>query len=273
MSGSFPNTFITAFEREVVHDYQLMGGQLRKAVNHRSISDASQARINRIGTGVAQQKGRHADVPIMNLAHSTETVTLADWFAAEYVDSLDELKSNVNYREDIKKAIIQALGRREDTIILDAWVANVAAAATATVAAGAGLTLADLTAQETALAKLNVAQSDRVAVVSHDFANRMRSLDEVVNGDYVDGLKWENAPEGFMWHGHPWIVYNGLPLAGATRTNFLTDKNNTAFRVLKDITMSVDPVPEKDATLLKGKMSMGARHVQDDGIAAWTITE
>jgi hypothetical protein len=279
VSTTFPNTFETAFEREVYHDYQLAGGQLRSAVDHRSISNAEKARVNRLGQGTAQQKGRHGDVPLMNLEHKNEFIQMQDWYAADLIDDIDEFKTSVSYRGDYRKAAVEALGRREDVIIQTSWEDNVAAQEAAVlgsgiISAGASVDEAALLEAETRMGERNIPQGRRVGIISYEFLAQMRLLGIVSDSDFVNVNQFTDAPDMFRWHGHMWMAFNGLAIDGLNiRSNYLVDSRNTAFRVIDDISVRTDYIAIKDSWLLQGRMSMGAKTVREEGVLQITLDE
>ena len=79
----------------------------------------NQARFQKVGTGTAVSKSRHAQVPTMDVSHSTVDVTLSDFYAADYVDRLDELKTNIDERQVLAMSASAALGRKTDQLIID----------------------------------------------------------------------------------------------------------------------------------------------------------
>lgn len=273
MSSTIDLSFVTAFERDVYHDYQLNGGQLRMAVDARRITEASQATLQRLGTGTATTKGRHGDVPFMDLAHSTRTITLEDKYAAELIDDLDELKNNIDTRGAYKYAISQALGRAEDTLITDTFDACITASGQ-TLAAGTTLGIAELEEVDVALGELNIPRANRIGIVSWEFASQMRSLPEVANADYVDVNQFTSGVEMFKWNGHMWVIYNGNPIDGSNiRSNYIVDKRNFQFRALKDISIQVERRADKDAWQIMGKYSFGCQFVQNAGAYEITLDE
>ena len=101
MANTIDTAFIKQFESEVHLAYQRMGSKLRNTVRTSSVS-ASVARFQKIGTGSATTKSRNGSVTPMELAHTTVEVTMADYYAAEYIDKLDELKININERQAVR---------------------------------------------------------------------------------------------------------------------------------------------------------------------------
>ena len=49
---------------------------------------------------------------------------MADFYAAEYIDKLDELKININERQAVAESAASALGRKTDEIIITAMDAG-----------------------------------------------------------------------------------------------------------------------------------------------------
>ena len=54
----------------------------------------------------------------MELTHSTVDVTLSDFYAADMVDKLDELKTNIDERQILAQSAASALGRKVDQLII-----------------------------------------------------------------------------------------------------------------------------------------------------------
>ena len=108
MANTIDQAFIKQFESEVHLAYQRMGSKLRNTVRTSSVS-ASVARFQKIGTGSASTKSRNGSVTPMELAHTNVEVTMADYYAAEYIDKLDELKTNINERQAIAKSAAASL--------------------------------------------------------------------------------------------------------------------------------------------------------------------
>ena len=56
----------------------------------------------------------------MNLDHTNVECTLEDYYAGDWVDHLDELKTNIDERQVIANAGAYALGRKSDEMIITA---------------------------------------------------------------------------------------------------------------------------------------------------------
>ena len=137
MATSIDQAFIKQFEREVHEAYQRQGSKLRNMVRTINNVNGSSAVFQKVGKGTASTKSTHGMVPVMNLDHSNVEVTLQDFYAGDWVDRLDKLKTNIDERQIIAGAGAFALGRKTDELIITA----LDGAATNTIAAGAtGLT-------------------------------------------------------------------------------------------------------------------------------------
>ena len=120
MSASITNAFITQFEAEVHMAYQRMGSKLKSLVRTVNGVSGESVKFQKVGTGEATSKARHAEVVAMNISHTNVTATLADFYASDYVDKLDELKTNIDERSVVANNAAYALGRKTDSIITDA---------------------------------------------------------------------------------------------------------------------------------------------------------
>jgi len=140
MANSIDTAFIKQFETEVHMAYQRMGSKLRNTVRTSNVT-GSVARFQVIGKGVANTKSRNGNVTPMELAHTTVEATMADFYAPEYIDKLDELKTNINERQAVAQSAAAALGRKTDELI---YAAMDAAGGTAIHDTSSALEIADL---------------------------------------------------------------------------------------------------------------------------------
>ena len=120
MSAQITNAFITQFEAEVHMAYQRMGSKFKGLVRTVNGVSGESVKFQKVGTGEATTKARHAEIVAMNISHSNVTATLSDFYASDYVDKLDELKTNIDERSVIANNAAYALGRKTDSIITDA---------------------------------------------------------------------------------------------------------------------------------------------------------
>ena len=117
MSLNIEQAFVKQFEREVHEAYQRQGSKLRPTVRTKSGVRGSSTVFQRVGRGLANTKARHGMVPVMNLEFSAVEAALTDYYAGEWVDALDELKTNIDERTVLANAGAFALGRKTDELI------------------------------------------------------------------------------------------------------------------------------------------------------------
>ena len=118
MASTITNAFITQFEAEVHMAYQRMGAKLKSLVRTVNGVNGSTVKFQKLAKGTATTKARHAEVVAMNSVHSNVTATLADYYAADYIDKLDELKVNIDERGVLARNAAYALGRKTDAVIV-----------------------------------------------------------------------------------------------------------------------------------------------------------
>jgi len=123
MANTIDTAFIKQFESDVHLAYQRMGSKLRNTVRTSNVT-GSVVRFQKIGSAEATTKSRNGNVTPMELAHTTVEATMADYYAAEYIDKLDELKVNINERQAVAQSAAAALGRKTDAILYAAMDAG-----------------------------------------------------------------------------------------------------------------------------------------------------
>ena len=102
MANTIDQAFIKQFETDVHLAYQRMGSKLRNTIRSTNVT-GNTARFQKIGTGTASTKSRNGNVTPMELAH-TNGSSHVDFYAAEYIDKLDELKTNINERQAVAES-------------------------------------------------------------------------------------------------------------------------------------------------------------------------
>lgn len=201
MSVSIDNVFVKQFEADVHLAYQQMGTKLRSTVRSKSGVVGASTTFQKVGRGTASTKSRHGIVPVMNLNHEPVECMLADYYAGDWVDALDELKVNIDERRVVASAGAYALGRKTDELIVSAMsnaTANVGDYST-------GLTK-DLILSAVEVLNTNDVPDDgrRFAVVGVRQWNELLSMDEFVSADYVgDALPLLNGAS----HANGWALH------------------------------------------------------------------
>src|SRR6056297_65904 len=123
MAINLSTAFVTLFDAEVKQAYQAQA-VLRGAVRLRSGVEGATYKFPKIGRGVAQVRVPQTDVSPLNVEYGQVTVTLEDYIAAEYSDIFMQQKVNFDERAELVQVVSNAIGRRQDQLILDALSAS-----------------------------------------------------------------------------------------------------------------------------------------------------
>jgi hypothetical protein len=267
MATTVDQHFITEYEAAVHLAYQQRGSKLRKTVRLATQVKASRHVFQKSGRGVAGKKARNGNVPIMNAQSGSVTVTLEDWYAAEYIDKLDALKTNVDELNVAAQTGAYALGRKMDELL----IAKMAGAGSTVELGDAGLTKAKILAAFKALNAAEVPDDgQRFGVVGANQWNELLNIDEFKNSRFVgEAYPWLQGTESRTWLNIVWILSNHLPLSGSTRTCYLYHKSALGLAEGPGVfTSSIDWVPEKAAHLADNMMSAGAGLIDAEGVVA-----
>ncbi len=264
MSTSISNSFIAQYVADVHEAYQQRGSKLRGTVRLKTGVTGATAVFQKNGKGAAGKKTRHGNVPLMNVEHSTVTATLEDWYGADYVDHLDELKTNTDERLVVANAGAYALGRKVDELI----VAKLAQASTVVPQAATGLTKAKVLEAFAALNGKDVPDDgNRFAVVGAHQWNELLDISEFKSADFAgDRYPWLKGTESRTWLGITWMFHTGLPLVEGARKCFLYHRSALGLAEGQDVKVFTDWVPEKAAHLVDHLLSAGAVLIDDDGV-------
>jgi hypothetical protein len=274
MSTSISTAFIKQFEAEVHMAYQRMGSKLRNTIRQLNNVTGSQARFQKVGTGTAVSKSRHAAVPTMDISHSTVDVTLSDYYAADYVDRLDELKTNIDERQVLSQSAAAALGRKTDSLIIDVLDAGTNSA---NIAHGsAGLTLAkSLTTYETFGGADVPDDGGRYFVVSPAGWADLLQVDQFSRAEYIGeaGLPYAGGMTAKRWLSFTWFVHSGLSISSTTRECHAFHKSAVGVANGSEIRTEINYIPEKVSNLITSYMSMGSVMIDNNGALKVQITE
>lgn len=279
MSISLSNAFVTLFDAEVKQAYQGKA-QLVGAVRQRRGVEGSTVKFPKVGAGVATIRVPQTDVTPLNVGFSTVTCTLADYNAAEYSDIFSQAKVNFDERQELVQVVANAMGRRQDQIIIDALTASSTSLTVANSIGGAttNLNVAKLREAKRLLDKNNVDPTDRhivihanglasllaeTAVTSSDF-NTVKAL---VQGDISTFL-------GFTFHVLGDRSEGGLAIDGSLdRTCWAFHKMAVGYGEGIGMRTEINYIPEKTSWLVNEVFSAGAIAIDATGIVQITCRE
>ncbi len=265
MSVSIDQVFVKQFEADVHLAYQQMGTKLRATVRSKSGVVGSSTTFQKVGRGTASTKSRHGIVPVMNLNHEPVECLLQDYYAGDWVDALDELKTNVDERRVVASAGAYALGRKTDELIIDAM-------RTATTSVGDYSSVLNKNLILAAVEKLNANDvpddGRRFAVVGVHQWNQLLLMDEFVSQDYVGNSNPLVAGfESRKWLGITWVLHNGLPMNSTTgRDCFIYHASSIGHASGQDVKSDITWHGERAAHFISNSMSQGAVLIDNDGI-------
>lgn len=270
--------FITLFDAEVKQAYQGQA-QLVAAVRQRRGVEGSSVKFPRVGKGVATVRVPQSDVTPLNVAFSQATVNLTDFNAAEYADIFNQAKVNFDERQELVQVVANAIGRRQDQIILDALSGSSTTNLVDEDIGGAdtGLNVAKLREAKKLLDKNNVPMNDRhiiihanslasilgeTAVTSADF-NTVRAL---VSGEL-------NTFLGFMFHTIGDRAEGGLPIDSSERKLYAFHRDAVGYAEGIAPRTEINYIPEKTSFLVNAVFSAGAIAIDAEGIVEIATTD
>ena len=265
MSMSVDQVFIKQFEADVHLAYQQMGTKLRSTIRSKSGVVGASTTFQKVGKGIASTKSRHGIVPVMNLNHTPVECTLQDYYAGDWVDVLDELKTNVDERRVVASAGAYALGRKTDELIIEAM--NNATQYVGDYSTGLTKTLI-MSALETLNTNDVPDDGRRFAVVGVHQWNELLKLSEFVSADYVgNATPLVDGCESRKWLGVNWILCNSLPLANSDdRDCFIYHASSIGHECGQEVKTDITWHGERAAHFISNSMSQGAVLIDAEGI-------
>ncbi len=270
MSVSVDQVFVKQFEADVHLAYQQMGTKLRATVRSKTGVVGASTTFQKIGRGTASTKSRHGIVPVMNLNHEPVECLLQDYYAGDWVDALDELKTNVDERRVVASAGAYALGRKTDELIIDAM--KQASSSVGDYSKGLSKELI-LSALEALNSKDVPDDGRRFAVVGVHQWNELLSLEEFISADYVGDTPLTAGAEARKWLGITWVLHNGLPVTGTNRDCFVYHASCIGHACGQEVKTDISWHGERAAHFISNSMSQGACLIEDSGIVRLKCSE
>lgn len=265
MSAPISNAFIKQYESEVHTAYQRMGSKLTNMTRKKTGITGTSTTFQKVGKGTAGQKSRHGLVPLMNIDHTPIECVLADYYAGDYVDKLDELKTNIDERKVSTEAGAAAMGRKSDDIVVTAFGGTL-------IATGAtGLTTTKINTVYEAFGANDVPDDgERYFAVDPKCWTDLLTITAFSSSDYVgpDKLPYAGGMVAKMWMGFMFFPFSGLADGAggaADARNLAWHKNALGFAVGADISTDVTWEGTRQAHFIAHSMSQGAVSIDDLG--------
>jgi len=239
MSTSIDTAFITSYEAKVHEVFQRRGSYLKESVRVKDNVVGSTAVFQKIGTGTATTKARHGTITPMNQTHTAPSCTLADFYAGDWVDKLDEAKTNINERDAIASGGAMALGRKVDSQITTVLDTTTQSTITLTITSLVNIRATAIEFAEAAWSNDVPNDGEVYAIVTARYWSQLMLLDQFQRSEYVgaDGQAFVTGPaigKGRWkdWMGIKWKMQTGLPGAGtATAKCFIYHKQALGYAV------------------------------------------
>lgn len=266
MAIDVDNAFVKQYESDVKLAYQRMGSKLGNTVRKKTNVKGQSTTFQTVGSGIAGQKSRHGDVPVMSISHTPVECTLSDWYAADYIDKLDELKINHDERMVVAQSAAAALGRRSDLLITTAMSAGT----NTEVHGSAGMTQAKINTVFAAFGENDVPDDgERYAAISPDSWIDLLGITAFSDSDYIgsDDLPYRGGMVARRWLGFMFFTHSGLEIDGSSiRNNYFYHKTSTGCASGAEVTTDFSWVPQKAAHLSNSMMSQGAVIIDNVGL-------
>ena len=262
MANTIDQAFIKQFETEVHLAYQRMGSKLRNTVRSSNVT-GSVARFQKIGKGAANTKARNGDVTAMELVHTNVEATMADFYAPEYIDNLDELKININERQAVAQSAAAALGRKTDDILITAMDAG--ANATQIADTAGALVKDDLLTLFSTFGAADIPEDgQRYIAMSPAGYTDLFNINEFASSDYVGPQSLPFAGGMTMKEFLGFKIFSTSAVAGGK--NFAYHTSSVGIGINSDVQTELNYVPQKVAHLATSMMSMGSVVIDNNGV-------
>jgi len=266
MALDINDAFVKQFESEVHMAYQRMGSKLRNTTRFKGNVKGTSTTFQKVGTGVAGTKSRHGNVPVMSIDHTNVECTLGDYYAADYIDKLDELKINHDERMVVTQSAAAAIGRKSDELI----VAALDGTSNTIVESGTtGLSQAKI---ETVFANFGdndvPEDGERYFIVSPTAWTDLLGISAFADADFVgsDDLPYKGGMVARRWLGFMWMTFSGLDKTGNIRKNFAYHRSAIGLASGAEVSTELNYIPEKAAHLATSMMSQGAVLIDTRGV-------
>ena len=262
MANTIDTAFIKQFETEVHMAYQRMGSKLRNTVRTANVT-GSTVRFQKIGTAEATTKSRNGNVTPMELAHTNVEATMADFYAAEYIDKLDELKININERQAGAQSAAAALGRKTDSLLITAMDSG--ANSTQIHDTSSAVEKADLLSVFETFGTANIPEDGQRYIAMHPkgFAD-LFLITEFASSDFVGDQNLPYAGGMTMKEFLGFKIFSTSAVAAGKSMCYHTTA--VGLGINSDVQTEVNYVAEKVSHLATSMMSMGAVVIDDNGI-------
>lgn len=288
VGGTVTQAFVQMWSDDVTHLAQQKASKLQGSVRTVRGVVGNTYKFHTLGKGgYIKNKVRNADIrPMSDSAsfsaptdgdsytgstadHAVVSATMNSFVTGEYIEDIDQLRTNIDYRQSYQGAIAAALNRAYDSELIAVMDA---ATPGSTISATGGLTKANLVATAEALNDNDVPMGSRFLVISPAALTDMLSDTTLVSSDYV---ATQGLQSGFIPNvmGFNVIVSNLLTATAGVRACYAYDTNSIGCAIGKDISSRFDYVPQKVAHLVTAEFTQGCAVIDPSGLVQIDVTE
>lgn len=267
MSTSLTAVQQIEFDALVKAEYQSLGFLLRDTVRVRRDVIGATVSFRKVNQIQAVSTGYLQTVVIQDPGYTQVQAILQKYTAPTAVDTVQELTVNFDAKMENAMLVANALGRRSDQIIIDAFVLN---PGQTVVNGGTNFTYDKYTQIIQFFDNNAVPLPERFVALS---ANNFRSLlgeDEFVSTFYTQNRVLD---KGFIreYLGINVIIIpemeeGGLPLAANIRKCFAWHKQSTGMGIGHDFRTEINYLPRETSWLVNGIFSAGAVVIDNKGL-------
>tara|TARA_R110001583_G_scaffold21092_2_gene80308 strand:- start:517 stop:1410 length:894 start_codon:yes stop_codon:yes gene_type:complete len=288
---SVSNAFVTLFGDDVKHAYQQQTSNLLNSIRVVRNVTGSVYKFNTLTKGgTIKDKARFEDIVVMSdtsksltspgaytggtAQNATVSCTLSNYHSGEYVQTLDEIKVNIDLRSSFATSMASAMARATDQAVVAALDAGTPTTIKYTAQGASGLNKAALLEAHEALNALDVPNNDRVLLISPAALTDILTDTTLISAS--DGqlsniaLSTGYVPNLF---GFRVVTSNLLTADSVVRKCYAFQKQSMGAAIGKDININVSYVPQKASTLISSEMSLGSVMIDADGVVELQVTE
>ena len=267
MSIGLSPAYVTLFDAEVKQAYQGKAALVGATRQRRGV-EGNIVKFPKVGKGVATLRVPQTDVVPLNTDFSQVTGTMEDWNAAEYSDIFMQQKVNFEERQELVQVVANAIGRRQDQLIIDALEAGKGS----TVGHGsANLTVAKLRSAKKTLDTNNVPAEDRHMIIHANNLANLLSETSVTSADFntVRALVSGELDTflGFKFHTIGDRSEGGLTINASSHRKCLAfHKDAIGYGEGIGPKTEINYVPEKTSFLVNAMLSACSIAIDSEGI-------
>jgi hypothetical protein len=268
----------TYYDAEV-KKYYVTSGILNGKTREKVATPGSKVQFRKSGYGLAREHVPYADVVAMGASITPVECPIKAWDAFDYVDEFEPTTVNFDTISEIAQIAAGALGRRKDQIKIDAMAAGYDET-NMKVGDGTGnCTLALLKDAKFKLDQNDVPFEDRIFIYDPVMLRTLLDDTQFTSSDFVEKRQLQeiNAGTGKCALGFEFVMMSrkpegGLPIASSKVTGFAYHKDAVGFASNKEISTSIDWIPEKRSWLVGGTFNGGAVVIDNRGVVGVCVS-